>query len=142
MPDLEVHRQKCRIAESAQRALQAADSNQHADWIVIAAFYQALHWVDAFFAFEKDHHPERHGPSYDEDGRLIDAGRNKAVNLHPNLRRIVGSYRKLYDASITARYQTETYQDDLDEVEALLEEDLARIVTHISRLIGESQFQT
>ena len=44
MPSFEEHRQKCDSAQSAQLALQAADSNIYADWIVIAAFYQALHW--------------------------------------------------------------------------------------------------
>ena len=44
MPTFEEHRQKCDSAKSAQLARQAADPNEHADWIVITTFYQALHW--------------------------------------------------------------------------------------------------
>ena len=43
MPTLEEHHQKCDAAKSAQLVLQAADPNEHANWIVIAAFYQALY---------------------------------------------------------------------------------------------------
>lgn len=55
MPTFEEHRQKCDIAKSTQLTLQAADPHEHADWIVITAFYQALHWVDAFFALDNYH---------------------------------------------------------------------------------------
>ena len=139
MPDLEDHRQKCEMAESARLALEKADSNQHADWIVITAFYQALHLVDAFFALDGDHHSKAHNSFRDADGNL-NAGRIQAVNLHPNLRRIIAPYRNLYDASIAARYEAYTYKDDREDVEALLEQDLDTIVTHVSQLI--SQFQT
>ena len=138
MPDLDEHRKKCEMAESARLALEKADSNQHADWIVIAAFYQALHLVDAFFALAGDLHPRTHNSFRDEDGTLH-VGRNQAVNLHPKLRRIIVSYGNLYDASMAARYEAETYKDDREEVEALLEEDLASIVSHITQLIGEPQ---
>ena len=126
MPSFEEHRRKCDIAKSAQLTLQTADPNEHADWIVITAFYQALHWVDAFFALN-NHHPTRHGQ------------RKRAVDQHEDLERISDSYTNLYDASITARYEPETYRDDLNIVEALLEEDLALIVTHINELINQFQ---
>ena len=126
MPSFEIHRQKCDLAKSAQLTLQAADPHEHADWIVIAAFYQALHWVDTFFALS-NRHPTRHGE------------RKRAVNQHEDLERIVDSYGNLYDASITARYEPETFKDASHEVEALLEEDLAAIVTHISELIDQAQ---
>ena len=126
MPSFEEHRQKCDIARSAQLSLQAADPSEHADWIVITAFYQALHWVDAFFAFN-NRHPTRHGE------------RKRFVDQHENLERISENYTNLYDASIIARYEPETYKDDPDEVEALLEEDLASIVTHINELINQAQ---
>ena len=126
MPSFEEHRQKCDIAKSTQLALQAADSNIYADWIVIAAFYQALHWVDAFFALE-NYHPRRHGE------------RKGAVERHRDLERIGDSYTRLYDASIDARYEPFTYQNDPDIVEALLEEDLALIATHINELIDQAQ---
>lgn len=126
MPSFEGHRQKCDIAKSAQLTLQAADLPEHADWIVIAAFYQALHWVDAFFALD-NYHPGGHGR------------RKNAIYRHEDLRPIRDSYTKFYDASITARYEPETFKDASHEVEALLEEDLAAIVTHISELIDQVQ---
>lgn len=137
MPTFEEHRQKCDTAKSAQLALQTADSSEHADWIVITVFYQALHWVDAFFALY-DYHPTAHGMSYDEEGGVTDPGRNEAIRKHRDLSPIRHSYFNLYDASIDARYEPETYKDDPDEVEALLEEDLALIVRHINELISQS----
>ena len=138
MPSFEEHRQKCDLAKSAQLTLQAADLSEHADWIVITTFYQALHWIDAFFALN-DYHPLGHGFTYNEAGIPIDPGRNLAVRRHRDLRVIRDNYANLYDASIYARYEPETYKDDPDIVEALLEEDLASIVTHINELIDQSQ---
>ena len=126
MPNFEIHRQKCDAAKSAQLTLQAADLPEHADWIVIAAFYQALHWVDAFFALD-NYHPGGH------------SRRKNAVYRHESLQPIRGNYASLYNASIIARYEPETYRDGPDEVEALLEEDLASIVTHINELIDQAQ---
>ena len=118
MPTFEEHRQKCDIAKSTQLTLQAADPHEHADWIVITAFYQALHWVDAFFALD-NYHPGGHSK------------RKNAVYRHEDLRPIRGSYANLYNASIYARYEPATFKETPDIVEALLEEDLASIVTHI-----------
>ena len=126
MPTFEEHRQKCDIAKSAQLTLQAANPHEHADWIIIAAFYQALHWVDAFFALD-NYHPGAHNR------------RKNAIFRYEDLRLIRDSYTKLYDASIDARYEPYTYQNDPDEVEALLEEDLASIVAHINELINQAQ---
>ena len=126
MPTFEEHRQKCDSAKFAQLALQAADSSEQADWIIIAAFYQALHWVDAFFALD-NYHPGGHNR------------RKNAVYRYEDLRPIRDSYTRLYDASITARYEPETFKETPDIVEALLEEDLASIVTHINELIDQSQ---
>ena len=138
MPTFEEHRQKCDSAKSVQLALQAADPNEHADWIVITAFYQALHWIDAFFALY-DYHPEAHGISYDEEEGVTDPGRNEAIRKHRDLRPIRHSYFNLYDASIDARYEPYTYQNAPDIVQALLGEDLDSIVTHINELIDQSQ---
>ena len=129
MPSFEHHRDKCDTAKCAQLALQTADPNKHADWIIITAFYQAAHWIEAFFALaDPEVHPRSH------------AARRAAVNRHEDLEKIVDSYLSLYNASIRARYQAETYRDDTDEVKELLEEDLDLIVTHVSLLIN--QFQT
>ena len=126
MPTFEEHRRKCDIAKSTQLTLQTASSTEYADWIVITAFYQALHWVDAFFALD-NYHPGGHGR------------RRNAVYRHADLGPIRDSYTRLYDASIYARYGTETFKDVPDEVEALFEEDLVLIVTHINELIDLSQ---
>lgn len=126
MPAFEEHHQKCDTAKSAQLTLQAADSNEHADWIVIATFYQALHWVDAFFALD-NYHPVGHGR------------RKNAIYRYEDLRPIRDSYTKFYDASIAARYEPETFKDAPNEVEVLLEEDLASIVTYINELINRAQ---
>ena len=142
MPSCEEHLQQYNTAKSVQCLLQAEDANEYADWIVITAFYQALHLVDAFFAFDSDYHPEAHGPTYDDEDNLTDFGRNTAVRKHRDLWPIRDSYFQLYDASITARYQVETYKNDHDEVEWLLKEGLDPIVRRIKQLIGESQFQS
>ena len=136
MPTFEEHRQKCDSAKSVQFILQREDPNEHADWIVITAFYQALHWVDAFFALY-DYHPKAHGMSYDEE-EVTDPGRNEAIRKHSDLRPIRHNYFNLYDASIDARYEPFTYQNDPDIVEALLEEDLASIITHINAMINQA----
>lgn len=138
MPTFEEHRQKCDSAKSTQLVLQAADSSEHADWIVITICYQGLHWIDAFFALY-DYHPEAHGMSYDAEDNVTDPGRNAAIRKHRDLRPIRHNYFRLYDASIEARYEPYTYRNDPDIVEALLEEDLASIATHIDALITQSQ---
>ena len=139
MPSCEEHLQKYNTTKSVQHLLQAEDSYKYADWIVATAFYQALHMIDAFFAFDSDYHPEAHSTIY-EDGEPTDPGRNLSVKRHLHLRSIRDIYADLYDASIEARYEDEVYKDHPDEVKRLLEEDLDPIVTRIRQLIGESQF--
>ena len=65
------------------------------------------------------------------------SGRNDLVNRHRDLNRIVENYRNLYDASRSARYEAETYNDYPEEVDELLEKDLASIVARVSQLIGD-----
>ena len=140
MPSCEEHIQKYNTAKCVQLTLQAEDSNKYADWIVTAAFYQALHMIDAFFAVDRDYHPEAHGITYDKEDEPEDPGRNLSVKRHNDLRSIRDIYFDLYEASIDARYEEEIYKDYPDEVKRLLEEDLDPIVTRIRQLIGESQF--
>ena len=84
------------------------------------------HWVDAFFALD-NYHPGGHGR------------RKNAVYRHEDLRPIRGNYANLYNASIYARYGAGTFKEAPNEVEALLEEDLVAIATHINGLIDQSQ---
>ena len=97
MPIFEEHLQKYNTAKSVQLTLQAADPKEYADWIVITAFYQALHWVDAFFALG-NYHPGGHGR------------RKNAVYRYEDLRAIRDNYTNLYDAGIYARYEPYTYR--------------------------------
>ena len=85
MPTDQAHLSKYHIAKAAQLALQA-DSNRHPDWIVITAFYQALHWVDAFLA-TKQRHPSDHRE------------RNWEVRNNADLKIIKRNYNRLYKAS-------------------------------------------
>ena len=142
MPSCDEHIQKYNTARCVQLILQDVDSNKYADWIVTTAFYQALHMIDAFFAFDRDYHPEAHGITYDEEDEPTNLGRNYVVREHEDLKPIRDIYFDLYDASIEARYEEEVYKDYPDEVKRLLEEDLDPIVTRIRQLIGESQFQS
>ena len=104
--------------------------------VVITAFYQALHWIDAFFAIH-DFHPEAHNTIY-EDGSPVAVGRNHALKKHRDLRTIYEPYYNLYLASREARYEGWSYRDEPDEVTALLEEDLETVANHIKALIAAS----
>ena len=121
MPNDQQHLSKFRITEDAQLALENAP-NDHPDWIVITAFYQALHWVDAFLA-KTQRHPTNHGR------------RNWEVRNDVDLKAIRKNYKRLYDASIFARYYAKTYKNKPNEVKRLLEIDLKSIIDHISPLI-------
>lgn len=121
MPNDQVHRSKRSIAEDAQLALKNAP-NDHPDWIVITAFYQALHWVDAFLA-KTQRHPSNHG------------NRNWEVRNDADLKVIKKNYKRLYDASRSARYDPKTYKNKPNEVKRLLEIDLKSVISHIKPLI-------
>lgn len=121
MPDDRVHHYKRSIAEDAQLALQA-DPNDHLDWVVITAFYQALHWVDAFLA-KTQRHPGDH------------RNRNREVRQDVYLKAIKRHYKRLYDASLSARYYPNTYRNRPNEVQRLLETDLQSIIDYISPLL-------
>ena len=49
MPTKQEHLSKSQIAADAQLTLET-DSKDHSDWVVITAFYSALHWVHAFLS--------------------------------------------------------------------------------------------
>ena len=119
------HMVKLHITKAAHLALQS-DSDGHPDWVVITAFYQALHWVDAYLAM-KQCDANSHGE------------RRRAIRKDEDLKPIKKYYKRLYDASIFARYEAKTYKCVPNEVEALVDVDLASIVKHISQLIGEPQ---
>ena len=120
-PTFEEHCEKRDKAESAQLALQKVNTEEHADWIVIIAFYQALHWVDAYLLSKEGCQPIGHKK------------RLKAVRRSAALRPIHGHFNNMYNASLHARYHS--WQDYFPEVKVILEKDLDAIVSHISPLI-------
>lgn len=123
MPAKQVHQDKQHVAQQSLAHLQAAkESSQHADWIVILAFYKALHAVDSYLA-KCNIHPTRHGG---------DNGRNDNVRQH--LRNIFVQYSALYAASQKARYEDYTYQNDPQEVNNLLNMSM-HIENHIKTLL-------
>ena len=111
---------KYNIAKDAQLALEQ-NSHDHSDWIVISAFYQALHWVNTFLA-TKQRYPSDHGE------------RNREVRKDADLKKIWDNYNRLYTASREARYDPKTYKNCSNEVKSL-EKDLEAIINHISQLI-------
>ena len=86
MPTFEEHRQKCDIAKSTQLTLQAADPHEHADWIVITAFYQALHWREdnpdlvPFFLGSFNSSGGARCPAYDVGCNLPSTRQNRSKN--------------------------------------------------------------
>ena len=122
------HLSKSQIAVDAQSVLQA-DSNKHLDWIVITTFYCALHLVHAFFA-SKNYPPHK---------RNTHQKLNNAISKCADLDPIRQNYKRLYDASRTARYTKKNYNNDPAEVKDLIQIDLAAVVTRINGLINPAK---
>lgn len=87
MPAASEHREK---AASCERVFQRLNERRpaEADWVVIIAFYAALHWVDAVLA-QQAHHPTNHRE------------RNRAAQRLP----LWNDYHELYVTSRIARYE-------------------------------------
>lgn len=87
MPAQNVHEEKAR---SIERVLPVFDDQKadHLDWIVVLAFYAALHWLDAYLA-RQGLHPTNHRE------------RNRAAQGQP----IWDEYHELYAVSRIARYE-------------------------------------
>ncbi len=91
MPSVEDHR---RLAERNRSTLNylKREFDAHLEWVVTVAFYEALHWVEVIFACDdfgqrpKDHY---------ERTNVLQQGR---------YRHLYGTYKKLQDASLVARY--------------------------------------
>jgi hypothetical protein len=120
-PDFDEHCEKRDKAESAQLVLQKVDIEEHADWIVIIAFYQVLHLVDAYLLSKGQSQPTSH------------KARNNVVRNDKFLRSIFGHFDYMYNASIHARY--DSWDDYSSEVQEILETDLYAIISRISPLI-------
>lgn len=67
-------------------------------WAVVAFFYSALHWVDAYLA-TLGYHPPRH------------VERNDRLRRESILRKIRSDYRHLKTDSVDARYNIRSFRD-------------------------------
>lgn len=102
MPETQAHQNKqSRTHLALSNLQQSQNSPLHADWIVILAFYKALHAVDSYLA-KLDVHPKGH--------------RNRIEEVQKRLNSLYPQYSAPYDASIQARYEAYTYQDNPEDV--------------------------
>ena len=123
MPTKQQHLLKSQIAEDAQLTLEA-DSKDHLDWVVTTAFYRALQWIDAFFAF-KNYPPHKHNSH---------PKRNRSINNCADLDPIRRNYKRLYNASRKARYGKHGFTKTA-EISAYIQVDLPAVVAHINGLL-------
>ena len=106
MPSSSQHIDKAdRDADFAYELDQNTESNR--EWAVIAFFYAALHYIEAYFAARHDLHHMNHW------------GRDKAIGLDGQLEPIWSPYRELKDAANAARYDVSVCTSD--EVQAAAE---------------------
>ena len=89
MPSADQHRKK---AESNRRFLETISLDDFPDWVVVVAFYTAIHRVEQLRATTGDGH------SKDHDDRLAYV-REKHPDVHT-------AYHQLQNASMLARYQS------------------------------------
>ena len=119
MPSTQEHQKKQSRSQLALSELQISpNSSQDADWIVVLAFYKALHAVDSYLAtlnIQPSDHSER----------------NRYVQNC--LRRLHNTYWVLYRASRRARYGPFTYESSDKDVSDMLNS-TAGIANHINSL--------
>lgn len=94
------------------------------NWAVVAAFYAAVHDVNAYLwetaRLEPKHHTDR----------------ENVMELWPALNPMLGSYLKLKDYSINARYSP-GFQASPKRLEGLLDKQLTRINREIRAHLGQ-----
>lgn len=79
-------------AQHNERFFSGIDTDTYSDWAVIALFYSALHYVDAYLAKEGIVDPGGHD------------SRDEFVRRYPTTRAIWPQYRRLKSFSMSARY--------------------------------------
>ncbi len=134
MPSKEAHLQ---LAERNQQVLDylLAEPQKCAEWIATAAFYKALHLVEALF----DHHGVGHSHNHENrDHRLKADKRYQHIYKH---------YRPLWAASIVARYlcdpqgkQLSCFADYLTPDQArsrLVDHRLQQVDNSVRKLLGQ-----
>lgn len=90
------------------------------EWVVVVAFYSALHFVDAYFAklnLHFQHHVER----------------NKEVSN--SLPDIFPAYYRLYDVGLNSRYGSIKDNPTPEEATDVVENDLPKVVEFIQGLV-------
>jgi hypothetical protein len=107
-------------AESNERLSTTLQGSGHLDWSVTVLFYAALHLVEATLA------PSSHSRNHTE--------RALTVRTHPNLRPIFFHYRELYNRSLDARYNCQTY--NLQIVRMLYANRYEPIKNHLRPILG------
>jgi len=103
MADYNVHLSQAKHNEEMANKL-AQDPPYH-DWGITAAFYSAIHYLECWLFYRKEKHTETSIP-LDKDGKFLHtphAWRERLVERQLN-RKAFLSFRKLRDASETARY--------------------------------------
>ena len=122
MPTADQHRIK---AERNRKFLETINVNDHPDWVVVAAFYTAVHLAERLRAASGD------GDSRDHDDRLT------YIQLqHPDIHT---HYHILQNASMLARYQSNSdffNQFQPDEIQQrIVDERLVPIENYVSAYI-------
>jgi uncharacterized protein (UPF0332 family) len=93
------------------------------DWAVVAAFYAAVHYVNAYLWERYGVEPRTH------------AERARVVATDPNLKQIFVYYDHLSDLGFHARY-TRTFRVSRADVQHALHTDLERVARAILTLLG------
>ena len=88
-------------AEKNERLYENLIGTEFNDWAVVALFYAALHYVDAFFLQESNSTPQNHGE------------RNRRLRNNAALDQIRSHYLDLYALSIRARYELDPVSENL-----------------------------
>ena len=88
-------------AEKNERLYENLIGTEFNDWAVVALFYAALHYVDAFFLQVSNATPQNHGE------------RNRRLRNNAALDQIKGHYLDLYALSIRARYELDPLPENL-----------------------------
>jgi hypothetical protein len=99
MPTKDQHIQKANLNEDFGQAIYKLDL-KFGCWIVVAYYYAALHWIDAYIDNRSGYHPPNH------------ANRESYISKDSNLRNsIYNDYRDIKDDSRLARYGIGIFND-------------------------------
>jgi hypothetical protein len=122
MPNKEQHRTK---AEANKKFLATISLDDFPDWVVVAAFYTAVHLV------EQIRHAAGDGDSTSHEGRLA-----YVQEKHPGIHT---AYHQLQNASMLARYQSNaTFFNSLqreDITDRLIARYLAEIEAYVRKFL-------